>query len=172
MRGRRITDAKRKAFLADLAKHGIVQWACDTSGISRSAAYREKVMSDDFSQAWEDAVRAGVEGLEKVAHQLATGTLEAVSERWTLIDGKLVLAERKIERRLSATMLIFLLKQRKPEVYGYGGGATAPEVSGDESLPRTALEEDWARVEANLSDEDADLLMDIFDRARDRSRES
>ena len=84
-------DAWRPAFLASLAETCNVSEACRVSGISRPTVYEHRAADAEFAAAWDDAVAAGVEALELTARQRAV--------------------------RESDTLLIFLLKAHRPDVY-------------------------------------------------------
>lgn len=107
-------QAKRKKFLAALAQGDSVAGACRASGIARRTAYRWRVGDDDFLEAWEDAIDEGTDLLEDEARRRA---VEGV-EQPVMYQGKQVATVRKH----SDPLLIFLLKGRRPEVFGEGGG--------------------------------------------------
>lgn len=57
----------RNAFLAALREYPVVQHACDVVGIERSTAYRARHAHEDFAEAWDDAMEAGVDRAEREA---------------------------------------------------------------------------------------------------------
>lgn len=85
------TPKKRRAFLDTLAEGLSVKAACEAGGFSRNTAYRWREEDPDFAKQWDDAVEAGTDILEDVAHR------------------------RAIEH--SDTLTIFLLKARRKEKY-------------------------------------------------------
>ena len=85
------TPKKRHAFLAAIAAGNSVSAACRAAGLGRSAAYSWRDDDGDFAGAWDEAIECGTERLEDEAIRRA---LES-----------------------SDTMLIFMLKARKPAVY-------------------------------------------------------
>ncbi len=88
----RMTRATRKKrFLAALAAGHSVKTAADAAGIARQTVYRWRQEDEDFARAWDDAVEDGTDLLEDEALRRA-------------LEG-------------SDTMLIFLLKARRPEKY-------------------------------------------------------
>lgn len=118
----RATPKKLARFLEALAATGNVRKAASRSTLDASTLYRYRTAHADFAQAWKEAlqsameivlepeaVRRGVEGVnEPVFHQ---GTRIATVKKY------------------SDTLLIFLLKGGKPDVYkdryehsGPGGG--------------------------------------------------
>ena len=81
----------RPAFLDAFRATGIVRLACHAAGISRQSAYRERGRNPRFAAAWATAEEEATEGLEAEARRRALAT--------------------------SDTLLIFLLKARRPDVY-------------------------------------------------------
>jgi hypothetical protein len=82
----------KPAFLATLADCGVVRYSCGRAGVSRKVAYATRDREPEFAQAWADALEDACDALALVA--------------------------RKRALDLSDTLLIFLLKSHKPEVYG------------------------------------------------------
>jgi hypothetical protein len=99
----------RPAFLAAFEQTGMITAAAKAAKIHRDTAYRERQRNEDFALAWAEieehttelmeaeAVRRGVEGVERPVFQggVEVGTI----------------------RQYSDTLLIFMLKSRKPHVY-------------------------------------------------------
>ena len=81
----------RRAFLASLRNLPIVGQACAHVGVSRKTVYAWRKRDPAFRADWDEALVDGVEGLEAVAHERA--------------------------RKKSDTLLIFLLKNLKPDQY-------------------------------------------------------
>jgi transposase-like protein len=103
------TPEKEAAFLDALAETASVTRACETAGIARRTAYDWRDADPEFAKAWDAAVQLGTEALEDEAVRRAHhGTDEAV-----FYQG----AECGTVRRYSDTLLIFLLKARRPEKY-------------------------------------------------------
>ena len=89
------TPKKKKwqdAFIDALREHGVVSYSARIAGIDRSMVYKERKVNVEFAQEWEDALAEGVEELERAAIKRA--------------------------KAKSDTLLIFLLKCRKSEIYG------------------------------------------------------
>lgn len=78
-------------FLEAFANTGNVSRACETAKIARSTAYIDRREIPAFSAMWDEAEEQAISGLEDVAQDRA--------------------------RTTSDTLLIFLLKCRKPNVY-------------------------------------------------------
>lgn len=81
----------RPTFLGTFAGTGIVLVACHAAGISRTQAYRERQRNSSFAQAWDRADEDATEALEAEARRRAMS--------------------------VSDTLLIFLLKARRPALY-------------------------------------------------------
>lgn len=133
MQGRTIrTPKKREAFLAAIAAGRSIAAACQAAGIARSAAYRWRDEDGEFAVAWDEALEVGTERLEDEAVRRA-------------LDG-------------SDTMLIFLLKARKPQMYREprmaGMAALAPEDLKAIEEARRRREMTVAELEAELQDLD------------------
>jgi hypothetical protein len=91
----KVTPEKRRdwrpTFLGIFRQTGIVLVACRGAGISRTQAYRERQRNARFAALWAEAEEDATEGLEAEARRRALAT--------------------------SDTLLIFLLKARRPDVY-------------------------------------------------------
>jgi hypothetical protein len=86
-----LTPKKREQYLAHLADGQSVTAASKAIGMTRQAMYARRKLEPDFAADWEDAVEAGTDGLED----------EAIRRAKTGSD----------------TMLIFMLKGRRPEKF-------------------------------------------------------
>lgn len=89
-RSKRTTE-KEQAFFASLREGHSVAGACKSAGFARRTAYEWRAADEAFRAAWDDAVEEGTDELEDEAVQRAK-------------DG-------------SDTLLIFMLKSRRPETY-------------------------------------------------------
>jgi hypothetical protein len=133
----------QKAFLAALEETAIVSKAAKKAKITRSAVYVARNQDEEFAKAWDTALELGIATLEDEAIRRARdGVLDPVYQ-----GGERVGSIRKY----SDTLLIFLLKTRKPGIYN------PPQerwVSGPERGPITitGLE--------GLSDDDLDGLIE------------
>lgn len=81
----------KQAFLDAFAQSGMVSEACRSVGIDRSTAYKTRQRDEAFALAWADVEERSTEELEREAKRRA-------------VDG-------------SDTLMIFLLKARRPEKY-------------------------------------------------------
>ncbi|MEN6358351.1 MAG: terminase [Armatimonadota bacterium] len=105
----RFSKKKREIFLQALSETGIVSTACSAAGIVRATAYKHKSEDVKFEAEWEDALESAVDAMEVEAHRRAvTGCLEPV-----FYQGE----EVGHIRRYSDTLLMFLMKSRKPEKF-------------------------------------------------------
>jgi hypothetical protein len=104
------TAKKRAAFLSSLIETGgNVSRACEFAGIARQRVYEWRGDDIEFARAWDEAVEAGTDELEEEARRRAfNGVDEPV-----FYQGE----ECGTIRKYSDTLLIFLLKGRKPDKY-------------------------------------------------------
>lgn len=110
-RGRTVrTPKKADRFIeALLGTGGNVTRACEAAALSKVAAYEWRKNDEAFAIRWEDAVEAGTEELEQEARRRA---YEGVDEP-VFYKGD----ECGLVRKYSDTLMIFLLKARKPDKY-------------------------------------------------------
>lgn len=96
-------------FIQELARRGNVSLAAAKAKIGRQYAYQARGADAAFKAAWDEAVEISTELMEEEARRRAVeGTLRPVFQ-----GGKLV---GKV-KEYSDTLLIFLLKARKPDKY-------------------------------------------------------
>jgi hypothetical protein len=88
---RRLPQDWMEPFLATLAKTANVRLACQMAGISRALVYQYRETDPAFKDKWEHAKDDAIEILEAAARRRALQT--------------------------SDTLMIFLLKAHRPEVY-------------------------------------------------------
>jgi hypothetical protein len=107
-----ITGDRQRAFIAHLAATGIVAEAARHIGASLEALYklRHRPGAEGFAAAWDAAVGRGVMRIEHGALQRA---IEGV-ERPIVSGGKLL----GWHRVHNEALVMFLLRQRRPELYG------------------------------------------------------
>lgn len=79
------------AFLGALRNSGNIRASCAAAGISREAAYKHRESDAAFADRWKDAQEDAIEALEAAARSRAMSA--------------------------SDTLLIFLLKAHRPDVY-------------------------------------------------------
>lgn len=96
-------------FLEAFAETGNVKEACATVGVGRSTVYERRIKDETFAVQWDEAEQTSHDTLEREAfRRAAEGTDKPVYQ-----GGKLV----GTVREYSDTLLIFLLKARRPEKY-------------------------------------------------------
>jgi hypothetical protein len=86
-----VQTAWHEAFLAGLKICPVVSYAARLAKVSRRNVYEQRERFPEFAAAWDDAIAEGIEMLEAEAHSRA--------------------------RRVSDTLMIFLLKAHKPQMY-------------------------------------------------------
>jgi hypothetical protein len=107
---RRYAHAWQEPFLDALSRNGIVTNACKVVNIGNRTAYDERHRNAAFAKKWEDAVRSSGDSAEAEAWRRAVlGWDEPVFQ-----GGKQV----GIVRKHSDTLLLAVLKARKPDEYG------------------------------------------------------
>ena len=87
---------------------------CEVAGVGRQVVYRWREEDEPFAEAWREAKAEAIEVLEQEAHHRAMSS--------------------------SDTLLIFLLKAAKPDVYREGrfpGSAVVKLQDGDRSVAFT-----------------------------------
>ena len=99
----------RPKFLAALRETGLVKDACKVAAVGRSTAYEERQRNEDFALAWHEVETETTEAMEREAVRRAhEGWEEPVYQRGECVGHV---------RKFSDTLLIFMLKSRRPEVY-------------------------------------------------------
>lgn len=103
-----LEKAWQRPFIQQLSETGNISAACKKAKISRQRAYEVKDEDALFAAAWQEALVMATEALELEARRRATGWLEPV-----------FYLSKKVGsiRRYSDTLMIFLLKAHKPDVY-------------------------------------------------------
>lgn len=104
------TPEKREKFLTALdEENGNVSKALEVAVLSRSAAYDWRNEDEDFKTAWDDVVEKSTERLESEAWRRAHDGVD----RDVFYQGEKIATETNY----SDTLLMFMLKGRKPEKY-------------------------------------------------------
>lgn len=107
-RTKRTADRKER-FLAILTEGGSVKLAAGKAKIGRRTAYEWREKDAAFAAAWDEAVEAGTDALEDEALRRARdGVDEPVSYQGEQCG---------LVRKYSDTLLIFMLKARRPEKF-------------------------------------------------------
>ena len=115
-------------FMRSLQTGASVQGAAEAAGKPRTTFYSWRARYPDFAAKWDAAVEAGTDRLEDEAVLRATsGVAKPI-----FYGGKLV----GYEKRHSDTLLMFLLKGRRPERFDPGNakGAQASTSQSDSDL--------------------------------------
>lgn len=112
------TPQKREKFLKALSAGASVAKAARSALWSRQAAYGYRKDHPDFAAEWDEAIEAGTDVLEDEALRRATKGLERYKFNK---DGDPILNPKTgqpyFERVYSDTLLIMMLKARRPEKY-------------------------------------------------------
>jgi len=155
-----VTSAKKDKFLKALAQGASVTKAAQRAGFARQYAYELRDEDEEFAEAWDVAVEAGTDALEDEAVRRGKeGVRKPVYQ-----GGKLA----GYVREYSDTLLIFMLKGRRPETFkerveqthrgniGIGVSAQRSDLSKltDEEL--NAYEELLAKMQASDERNDED----------------
>lgn len=119
----------KPVFLEHLRQTANVSRSAKEAGVARQVAYRERGNSDAFREAWDDAIEEGLDYLEEEARRRAyEGTLKPVFYQGDEVG---------YVREFSDTLMIFLLKGRRPEVYG---DRVKQEITGSGGGPIEVIE--------------------------------
>lgn len=120
------TLEKEREFLEALASTCSVAKACTIAKITRQRVYEWREEDPDFAIAWERAKQLGADVLEDEAVRRAhQGIGKPIYYKGELVD---------TVREYSDTLLIFLLKGAKPDIYK---DRISSEVSGPGGGPLT-----------------------------------
>lgn len=118
----------QRLFVEQLVKGQTITAASETAGICRRTAYNWRESDKEFAEAWDDAIETGTEKLETEATRRA-------------LEG-------------SDTLLIFLLKARRPKIYRERITAELTGKDGKDLIghtgvlvvPATMSIEDWEKA--------------------------
>lgn len=121
----RRTPEKRAIFLGALRDGKSVSGACAEASVPRRTVYDWRDADSDFKATWEDALEAGTDRMEDEALRRAVeGTLKPVFH-----GGKKV----GTIREYSDTLIIFLLKARRPKKFREN---TSGEAGAEDDMAR------------------------------------
>lgn len=137
----KIPDNWKALFVAALAKSPNVTAACQRAKVSRSWAYAQRDLDADFAAAWDEALEMGIDEAQGELHRRAVkGVLEPVYYKGEKV-GHI--------RRYSDTLLMFLLKAHRPEIYretvrseltGANGGPIEQRAKVDHAIDSSTAE--------------------------------
>jgi hypothetical protein len=153
------TKRRRGLFLAKLRATGSVTAAADAGELVRSSWYRIKERDEEFSEAWDDAELAYLDGLEAVAIRRAV-VGETESKPYTNYekDGNKTTRFRDVVTK-SDTLLLATLKARHP---AYKEKKTLELTSPDGTLKQNTAVADYS----NLTNEELRTLVELERKAR------
>ena len=122
-----LTPEKKRRFIEELSQDANVTRAALVVKVSRFTLYRARKDDEKFAEAWTVAVDMGTDGLEDEALRRAyIGTDKPVT-----YQGKIT----AVFKEYSDTLLMFMLKARRPEIYrdrqeigAIGGGPVTLKV--------------------------------------------
>ncbi|RME68413.1 MAG: hypothetical protein D6782_01170, partial [Alphaproteobacteria bacterium] len=106
----RWTPARQRRFLKALAQTANVSASAAAAGLSRSAVYRQRAGDAAFAEAWDEALNTALDALEEALMKRA---IQGV-DKPVFYGGK----PCGSTRTYSDALAMFLLKSRRPEVYG------------------------------------------------------
>lgn len=133
----------RKNFLESLSENGNVTLACKRAGLPRATAYNWFNNDEEFATEWEKSVEMGVDALED----------EAIRRGFEGYEEPVFYQGKKVAdvRRYSDTLLIFMLKGRRPEKF--------KDSAHKEFLERTPRPIEHTKITKEMSSEKA---MEIY----------
>lgn len=103
-------------FLKALAEYGVVQYACDAAGVSRSTVYRLRDADDGFAASFDEAREQAWDKLEREAFRRA---VDGVPE--PLVSGGRVVRDDSGEiiyvNRYSDSLMTLMLKAKRSAEY-------------------------------------------------------
>ena len=116
MKRLRLTRERQERFLKALAETGIVSAAVEIAGSSRTRVYELRKRNPGFAAAWEEAEERAADALEAEAWRRAV-----VGVQEPLVSGGKVVRDDDGQplaiRRYSDTLMLALLKARRPEKF-------------------------------------------------------
>ena len=121
-RSTRPPSARAQAkFLSALTEYGIVQYACNESGIPRRKAYHFREVNREFALAWDAAIVSSTEMLEHEAARRAKGYEVTTFDKNGNAHVMHVYSDRLLEFVLAARKDDY--RVRRVEMTGKDGGA-------------------------------------------------
>lgn len=108
---------QRQAFLDALRVHGVVSVAAASAGVPRRTVYNWRAADPDFAEEWDGYTEEATDLLEREAVRRAYEGTERPVFQGGVEVGRI--------REYSDTLLIFLLKAKRPKVFTDHGQAKA-----------------------------------------------
>lgn len=119
-----VNDLAKAQFIAALMDGATITVAAETAGIDRKTAYRWRESDADFGAAWDEALEAGTDRLEEEAIRRARdGVTKPVFQGGQEV-GQV--------QEYSDTLLIFMLKARRPDKFRERLSVSTPGKDGKE----------------------------------------
>lgn len=130
------TPKRLAKFLEHLAESGNVVMSAELLNLDRRGLYHLRSENPEFAAAWDEAREQAADHLEAEARRRA---IEGLVQKKFDKDGDPIIdpetGEQYFERAYSDTLLIFLLKGARPDVYRE---RTSTELSGPGGSPLPA----------------------------------
>jgi hypothetical protein len=114
----------KPVFLRAFAETGIVARACLVAKVARSTVYEARILDPKFCQMWDEIENASTDEMEAEAYRRGVKGVDK-----PVFQGKELVGH---VREYSDTLLIFMLKARKPEKYRE---TTRHELTGKDGAP-------------------------------------
>lgn len=103
------TAKKERIFIEALRDGHTISQACRTANLPRSTVYHRRTLQPTFAEAWDDAEDEGSDVMEQEAFRRAVhGVDKPITHQGIITD---------TVKEYSDTLLIFLLKGRKPNKF-------------------------------------------------------
>jgi hypothetical protein len=161
---RPISDRSQEEFLAGLARGLTVKAAAEQAGKPHPKRFYELRLKDaEFAAAWDEALEQGTQQLEEELRRRAIEGWDETLREYR--NGELV--RETVTRRYSPSLLIFMLKARRPDVYRDNVQVTA---SGEVTFVLDSLLERARTLEAPSADVElgpGDVIEDADERTVD-----
>jgi hypothetical protein len=176
----------QRRMLEALARGMSPTSAANAAGVGRSTAYLWRHEDPEFAAKWDAAVAQGIDRLEDEAHRRAVEGVKRPVYRGGVLVGEMT--------KYSDTLLMFLIKRRRPEVYGrsHDGSRKVDLISVEEArsrlkelglqLPLTEgdyeeeldapREPSQSSVSASASERDQAIVGNVTQAARDATPET
>lgn len=103
-------------FLRELARYGIVQWACDAAQVGRSTVYELRQSDAAFAASWNEAREVAWDRLEQEAYRRAAEGVDV-----PLVSGGRVVRDDDGEiiyvKQFSDQLMSLMLRAKRPGEY-------------------------------------------------------
>ena len=158
-----LTPERQRAFISALAAGGVVTDAAREVGATVEAFYqlRNRPGAEEFRAAWDAAVDRAIARVEAAA----VGRAINGEDRMVVSAGELM----GYERRFHESLVMFMLRSRRPDRYGQDWRALRPGHPVYEKIAQEALARARA-AEPDIEDIRAEILRKVaaIERARER----